>query len=106
MVGKNNKFKNMKILILIIGLIITTTSFAQVGIKGGFNKSKNDQFGAGESFTLNSNYLNGWQSAVFVNYDIIKFVGVGIEAQYITKGESISFSKSPDQRRNYFMVPV
>ena len=79
--GKNNKLLNMKILILIIGLIISTASFAQVGIKGGFNKSKIDQFGAGKSFTLNSNYLNGWQSAVFANYDIIKFVGVGIEAQ-------------------------
>jgi hypothetical protein len=81
-------------------------TFAQIGIKGGFNKSKIDQFGVGESFTLNSNYLNGWQSSVFVNYDIIKFVGVGLEAQYIAKGESISFSKSPDQRRDYFIVPV
>jgi hypothetical protein len=96
----------LKKIFLFILLCSSYNTFAQIGIKGGFNKSKIDQFGVGESFTLNSNYLNGWQSSVFVNYDIIKFVGVGLEAQYIAKGESISFSKSPDQRRDYFIVPV
>jgi hypothetical protein len=96
----------LKRIVLCILLCSSFSTFSQIGIKGGFNKSKIDQFGAGQSFTLNSNYLNGWQSAVFANYDIIKFVGIGIEAQYITKGESISFSKSPNQRRNYVMIPV
>ena len=98
--------KKLKRIFLFVFLFSSFSTFSQIGVKGGFNKSKIDQFGAGESFTLNSNYLNGWQSAIFVNYDIIKFVGVGIEAQYITKGESISFSKNPDQRRNYFIVPL